>query len=280
MKLEEICLTESVSLDSAIRQLISVASSLASHTNENKTVFKNAASNAENNQVQVLRRSGKKKTREASPSARAKSQISLRNNRWFTEHFKSSKRSMSGLQTALEAIASSNLPPNIKSKAKSIASIQTSAYNAQGRANAESKALSGTKNYDSLLDALPVLLDALASSQKDETQNSLKAKATSIRSATKSYDAVVNGTTSAEENYGKEEQKQKKKQKDKNIGQQNSTANNTASQLINELVPKDKRAAVRAAVERSDNKLQTLKSELDKLGIKENVELLISTLLG
>jgi len=280
MKLEEICLTESVSLDSAIRQIVSVASSLASHTNENKTVFKNAASNAENNQTQVLRRAGKKKTKETSPSARAKSQISLRNNRWFTEHFKSSKRSMSGLQTALEAIASSNLPPNVKSKAKSIASIQTSAYNAQGRSNAESTALSGTKNYNTLLDALPILLDALAGSQTDETKNSLKAKATSIRAAIKSYEDAVNGTTNAEENYGKEEQKQKKKQKDKRSGTQNATANDTASQLINELVPKDKRAAVRAAVERSDNKLQTLKAELDKLGIKENVESFISTLLG
>lgn len=280
MRLEELHLVESVSLDSAIRQLISVATSLASHTNENKDVFKNAASNAENNQVQVLRRANKKKGRESSASARAKSQISLRNNRWFTEHFKSGKRTMSGLQTALEAIASSNLPPAVKSKAKSIASIKTSAYSAQGRSNSGSEAESGTKSYAQLLDLIPGLLDALAATQSDDTKKSLANKATAIRNADKAFENAVAKTQAEEENFGTKEAKQKKKVKDTKTGQDNSLANNTASQLINELVPKDKRAAVRAAVERSDNKLQTLKAELDKLGIKENVELLLSTLLG
>jgi len=281
MKLHEMMVSEAVSLDAAISQLVSVAASLASHTNENKVVFKHAASNAENNQTQVLRRANKKKTKERAASAGAKSQIALRNNRWFTEHFKSSKRSMGGLQTALEAIInSSGLPGGVKNKAKAIAGIKTSAYNAQGRANSGSEASSGTQAYNELLELLPGLLDALASSQGESVQKSLSSKAAAIRKASQEFDAVETSSKQSEQDFKDGQKKDEKRKTDnKQAGQHASSANDMATKLINELVPKDKRAAVKSAVDRSDNKLQALKQELDKLGIKESVRMILAMLV-
>lgn len=271
MKLQELYLVEAVSTTSAINQLISVASSLVSHTAENKTVYAGAASNAENNQTQVLRKAGKKKTKEAKPSSRAASQVSLRNNRWFTDHFKSSKGGLGGLQSALETISRSNLSSSVTSKANNIASIKTSAYNAAGRNKTDSKAGSGTQSYDNLITLLPGLLDAIASTQDGAMSKSLSSKASAIRTAASAYESTVSKTSQGEIDFDNAPKQKAAKQKAKQAGTNQSAATNTAAQLINELVPKDKRSAVKAAVDRSDNKLQTLKAELDKLGIKESV---------
>jgi len=196
--------------------------------------------------------------------------------RWFSENFlsTSSRRNTptAGMKNALLTLAKDKRFASIKDQIKELGGLEIH----MDPGIRQVKEASFGKHMTLLEEALPPLLNILASKAPPESQDRLKVAALRLGNAVNGFKSLWNNLHKRwDEEWGKEAESREQreaKQREKTITQQTAGIQNTqADAIINQVLGSlDKKVAhdIRMTLSRSDNKLQTVQQELTKRGIK------------
>ena len=204
----------------------------------------------------------------------AKTVIGRTKARWFLDNYASTSRHSSsptqGIKNALLVLSQSPKYNSAKSDLTRLSSLPMHAGTADKRAR-EGIDISYSSHLTEL-ETLPIVLDKMAASDQIN-KSRLQQCATRLRnSVTSFYSEWDKLHNEWDRDWGKGAEIQAAKVKDKaqkaNTGQQLNQVDQLVANILSELPDKKVAHEIRTILARSDNKLQTLQSELMKRGIK------------